>query len=44
MLLPGALLVAVLATGVGATSSSTTADAGPSQAPVTELHVVDASR
>jgi len=40
-LLPGALLLALLTTGAASATGSTAAEAPP-QAPVTELHVVDA--
>jgi hypothetical protein len=44
VLLPGALLVALLTTGAVSTSTGSTTDAGAASPPVTELHVVDASR
>jgi hypothetical protein len=44
-LLPGALLLALLTAGVTSTTGSATPlDASGGQPPVTELHVVDASR
>jgi hypothetical protein len=44
-MLPGALLLALLATGAAsATGTSSALEAGSGQPPVTELHVVDASK
>lgn len=43
-LLPGALLLALLTTGAASAAGGSTAAERPAQAPVTELHVVDASK